>query len=64
VVKAATAAGRCFTKAARRVCRGWHDPRPAHGVHGQSIRTTSARSRCGRLCSAPITKSRTTFVAF
>src|SRR5262249_52334389 len=24
-----------LAKAARRLCRGRHDPRPAHGVHGQ-----------------------------
>ena len=35
VVKQTAAARLRFTAAARRLCRGRHDPRPAHGVHGQ-----------------------------
>src|SRR5260370_23862347 len=30
-----------LTEAARYLCRGWHDARPAHGVHGQSGRRAS-----------------------
>ena len=50
-----------LAEAARRLCRGRHDARPAHGVHG--LRTTRARSRSGSGCSAPTPRNPTTSVA-